>query len=122
MSKTGGFARVAGVCKRCGMRRWPWQSAPAVLALLVAGCEPAPSVAPPPVSQDAEQAQLLQCCQGLVHEAWNSDPPNPHVLHAARACESLAREGKLEQARERLRAAGHATICDLCPPNGCRPR
>ena len=94
-----------------------------VMASTVIGCEAsAPSIAPKPNTDDAEQAQLLQCCQGLVHEAWNSDPPNPHVLHAARACESLAREGKLEEAREMLSASGHATICDLCPPNGCRPR
>lgn len=99
-----------------------WRHLSGLALLSAAACESTPRVAPNPSTEEAERAQLLQCCQGLVHEAWNSDPPNAGVLHAARACEALAREGKLDDARERLRASGHATICDLCPPNGCRPR
>lgn len=93
-----------------------------VWLLLMAACEGAP----PPEREraqdpDAERARIVQCCQGLVHEAWNSDPPNPHVLHAARACEFLARQGRIDEALDTLSAAGHSTTCDRCPPNGCRP-
>ncbi len=69
---------------------------------------------------EAERARLVQCCQGLVHEAWNSDPPNAGVLYAARSCEALAKEGRFREAREKLAAAGHATTCNKCPLHGCR--
>ena len=92
----------------------------AVVAIALVGCDEPRPIPVRTGDEDAERARMLQCCQGLTHDAWNSDPPNPQVLHAARACELLAKEGKLEEAREQLEIVGRATMCDKCPLNGCR--
>ncbi|HNS95640.1 MAG TPA: hypothetical protein PKL73_01730 [Polyangiaceae bacterium] len=89
------------------------------VGMTMVACESSPGVVES--DEKEERARLVQCCQALAHEAWNSDPPNSNVLHAARDCEALARQGHFEQARTKLRAAGHATACEGCPPNGCRP-
>jgi hypothetical protein len=93
--------RVAHADTACKPRSMPrWSSLAWLPVALATACEaPSEHGAIEEEYLAEERTRLIQCCQGLVHEAWNSDPPNATVLHSARACEALAREGKLEDAR-----------------------